>query len=63
MTVLFPEVAGAVKELIGHMHQGVATYETGRVTDVDPSNVETRDDFARFVLAVLADLRLAGEAE
>jgi hypothetical protein len=38
-------------------------YETGRATDVDPSNVETRDDFARFLSAVLADFRSAGEAE
>jgi hypothetical protein len=37
--------------------------ETGRATDVDPSNVETRDDFARFLLAVLADFRSTGEAE
>jgi hypothetical protein len=28
-----------------------------------PSNVETRDDFARFVSAVLADFRSAGAAE
>jgi hypothetical protein len=38
-------------------------YETGRATDVDPSNVETRDDFARFLSAVLADFRSTGEAE
>jgi len=38
-------------------------YETGRATDVDPSNVETRDDLARFLSAVLADFRSTGEAE
>lgn len=38
-------------------------YETGRATDVDPSNVEARDDFARFLSAVLADFRSTGEAE
>jgi hypothetical protein len=30
---------------------------------VDPSIVETRDDFARFVSAVLADFRSTAEAE
>jgi hypothetical protein len=39
------------------------TYQTGRATDVDPSRVETRDDFARFLSAVLADFRAAGAAE
>lgn len=39
------------------------SYETGRATNVDPSNVETRDDLARFLLAVLADLRSTGAAE
>jgi hypothetical protein len=38
-------------------------YETGRSTDVDPSSVVTRDDFAAFLAAVLADFRLAGESE
>ena len=38
-------------------------YETGRATHVDSSNVETRDDFARFLSAVLADFRSTGEAE
>ena len=50
--------------VVGHsMHHGVVNYETGRGTGVDPSNVETRDDFARFLLAVLADFRPTGEAE
>jgi hypothetical protein len=38
-------------------------YETGRATHVDSSNVETRDDFARFLSAVLADFRATGEAD
>jgi hypothetical protein len=38
-------------------------YETGRATDVDPSNVETRGDFARFLAAVLADFRSTGVVE
>lgn len=38
-------------------------YETGRATDVDPNNVETRDDFACFLSAVLADFRSTGETE
>lgn len=33
------------------------TYETGRATDVDPTNVETRDDIARF-LSAFADARV-----
>lgn len=45
------------------MHHGAVNYETGRATDVDPGNVETRDDFARFLSAVLADFRSTGEAE
>jgi hypothetical protein len=45
------------------MHHGAAIYETGRATDVDPSAVEARDDFARFLSAVLADFRSTGEAE
>ena len=39
------------------------TYETGRAAVVDPSDVETRDDFARFLSAVLADFRSTGAAE
>jgi hypothetical protein len=38
-------------------------YETGRATHVDPSNVDTRDDFARFLSAVLAEFRSTGHAE
>ncbi|WP_189078659.1 DUF7660 family protein [Mangrovihabitans endophyticus] len=38
-------------------------YETGRATDVNPSSVETRDDFARFLSGVLADFRSEGAAE
>jgi len=38
------------------------TFETGRATQVDPSNIETRDDFARFLAAVLADFRSNGHA-
>lgn len=41
----------------------MVNHETGRATDVDPDNVETRDDFACFLSAVLADFRSAGEAE
>jgi hypothetical protein len=44
------------------VHHGAVTYETGRATSVDPSNVETRDDFAHFLSAVLADFRSTGEA-
>jgi hypothetical protein len=39
------------------------SYETGRSTDVDPSNVVTRDDFAVFLSAVLTDFRSTGESE
>jgi hypothetical protein len=39
------------------------SYETGRSTDVDPSNVMTRDDFAVFLSAVLTDFRSTGESE
>lgn len=39
------------------------TYETGRATDVDPSNVETREGFAGFLLAVLDDFRGTGKFE
>jgi hypothetical protein len=38
-------------------------YETGRATHVDPSNVQTRDDFAGFVSAVLVDFRSTGKVE
>jgi hypothetical protein len=38
-------------------------YDTGRSTNADSSKVETRDDFARFLSAVLADFRSTGEAE
>ena len=47
----------------GLVHHGAVTYETGRATDVDSNNVETRDDFAHFLSAVLADFRSTGEAE
>ena len=48
----------------GHpVHHGAVNYETGRAAEADPSNVETRDDFARFLLAVLADFRSTGETE
>ncbi|OJF10708.1 DUF7660 family protein [Couchioplanes caeruleus] len=30
---------------------------------MDPSNVETRDDFARYLSAVLADFRSTGAAD
>ncbi len=39
------------------------TYQTGRASDVDPCDVETRDDFARFLSAVLADFRSTGKVE
>lgn len=39
------------------------TYETRRATDVDPSSIETRKDFADFVSAVLADFRATGASE
>lgn len=45
------------------MHHDAVDYETARSTDVDPSNVEARDDFVRFLSAVLADFRSTGEAE
>jgi hypothetical protein len=44
-------------------HHGAVNYETGRATDVDPSDVATRGDFGRFLSAVLADFRSTGEAE
>jgi len=47
----------------GPVHHGAVNYETGRATHVDSSNIETRDDFARFLSAVLADFRSTGEAE
>ena len=45
------------------MHHVAVNYETGRASDADTRNVETRDDFARYLSAVLADFRSAGEAE
>ena len=45
------------------MHDGAVNYETGRAADANPTNVETRDDFARFLSAVLADFRSTGETE
>jgi hypothetical protein len=39
------------------------TYQTGRATDVDPSRVKTRVDFADFLSAVLADFRATGASE
>jgi hypothetical protein len=47
----------------GALHHGPVTYETGRTTAVDPSDVETRDDFACFLSAVLTDFRSTGEEE
>lgn len=38
-------------------------YETGRITDVDPSAVTTRDEFGSFVFDVLTDLRERGGHE
>ncbi|HEY7222823.1 MAG TPA: hypothetical protein VH561_04305 [Micromonosporaceae bacterium] len=38
-------------------------FETGRATDADPSTVNTRQDFAEFLGAVLADFRSSGPAE
>jgi hypothetical protein len=37
--------------------------ETGRCADVDPSRVETREDFAGFLSAVYADFRATGAVE
>ena len=37
--------------------------ETGQATDVDPSRVETREDFAHFLSALLADFRATGASE
>jgi len=36
------------------------TYETGRATDVDPNSVQSREDFADFLSAVLSDFRATG---
>lgn len=36
------------------------THETGRAADVDPSGVESREDFAGVLCAVLADFRATG---
>ena len=38
-------------------------FGAGRATDVDPSSVETRGDFANFLFAVLTDFRASGAAE
>jgi hypothetical protein len=38
-------------------------FETGRFTAADSSRVRTRDDFAEFLNAVLADYRQSGAAE
>jgi hypothetical protein len=45
------------------VHHNAVIYETGRATDVDTSNIETRDDFADFLSTVLADFRSTGESE
>jgi hypothetical protein len=45
------------------MQHGPVAYETGRSTDVDPSNVLTRGHFADFIYAVLADFRSTGVSE
>ena len=45
------------------VHHGAVNYETGRAANVDPSDVETRDDLARFLSSVLADFRSTGEVE
>jgi hypothetical protein len=45
------------------VHHGGVNYETGRATEVDPCNVETRYDLALFLSAVLADFRSTGQAE
>jgi hypothetical protein len=47
----------------GPAHHGAVNYETGQAADANPTNVETRDDFARFLSAVLADFRSTGEDE
>lgn len=47
----------------GSVQRGGVTYETGRATGVDPSNVRTREDFAGFLAAVLTDFRSTGESE
>jgi hypothetical protein len=36
---------------------------TGRAADVDPSFVETREDFAHFLSGLLADFRATGASE
>ena len=63
---LLPQIGRGPREHVvaGHVvHHGVVNYGTGRATDVDPSTVETRDDFAQFLSAVLADFRSAGRDE
>ncbi len=49
--------------LLRKCQHGAVTFETGRATDVEPSRVETREDFARFLVAVLADFRATGASE
>jgi hypothetical protein len=39
------------------------SYETGRATNVDPSAVSSRDDFADFLLAVSQDYEGTGQRE
>ncbi|MFY1636026.1 DUF7660 family protein [Solwaraspora sp. WMMB335] len=39
------------------------TYETGRATDANPSDVETREEFTDFLSAVLVDFRSTGASE
>jgi hypothetical protein len=46
-----------------HCQHGCVTYETGRAANVEPSGIETREDFAGFLTAVLADFRATGASE
>lgn len=39
------------------------SYETGRFTTADPAGVRSREDFAQFAEAVLADFRGSGSSE
>lgn len=41
----------------------MVTFETGRSTAADPSDVVSRDDFAEFVAAILAEWRTSGATE
>lgn len=52
----------APAEMLTSVRYEVANHSAAP-TDVSPSNVETRDDFARFLSAVLADFRSTGAAE